>query len=120
MGNPHAVTFVDDPDTAPVTTDGPVLECDPVFPRKANIEFVQVIDPTHVKMRVWERGNGETLACGTGACAAVAAAVELGLCDAGKDVTVKLAGGDLTVNYTRERVLLTGSAAMVYQGEFEY
>ena len=66
MGNPHAVTFVDDPDTAPVTTDGPVLECDPVFPRKANIEFVQVIDPTHVKMRVWERGTGETLACGTG------------------------------------------------------
>ena len=120
MGNPHAVTFVDDPDTAPVTTDGPVLECDPVFPRKANIEFVQVIDPTHVKMRVWERGSGEIMASGTGACAAVVAAVANGMCEKGRDVTVRAAGGDLVVNYTDEKITLTGDAKLVYTGEALY
>ena len=71
-------------------------------------------------MRVWERGNGETLACGTGACAAVAAAVVNGLCDKGSDVTVKLLGGDLVVNYTDEKVTLTGSVTTVFEGTFEY
>jgi len=71
-------------------------------------------------VRVWERGSGETLACGTGACAAVAAAVENGWCDKGEDVTVKLLGGDLIVNYTDDGITLTGSAVLVYEGEFEY
>ena len=75
---------------------------------------------TSLVVRVWERGNGETLACGTGACAAVIAAVENGYCDKGSDITVKLLGGDLTVNYSDERVVLTGGVTMVYGGSFEY
>ena len=71
-------------------------------------------------MRVWERGNGETWACGTGACAAVVAAVENGYCNKGEDITVKLKGGDLIVNYTDERILLTGNASLVYEGEIEF
>ena len=71
-------------------------------------------------MRVWERGNGETLACGTGACAAAVAAVKNGLCDYGKDIKVKLPGGDMTVNYGENGIVLTGSAVMVFEGEFEY
>ena len=81
---------------------------------------VRVVNPNMIKMRVWERGNGETLACGTGACAAVAAACEQGLCRMGENVTVKLRGGDLTVNYTSERVLLTGTAEQVFEGVTEY
>jgi len=78
------------------------------------------VNPTTLRMRVGERGSGETLACGTGACAAVAAAVRNGYCEAGTDITVKLLGGDLTVNYTDSRLLLTGSTVLVYEGEFEY
>ncbi|MBR2731333.1 MAG: diaminopimelate epimerase, partial [Clostridia bacterium] len=99
---------------------GPQFEYAPEFPARINTEFVRVINKTAIRMRVWERGNGETLACGTGACAAVIAATENGFCEKGTDVTVKLLGGDLTVNYTDERVILTGSAVLVYEGEFEY
>ena len=118
MGNPHAVTFVDDPDTAPVTTDGPVLECDPVFPRKANIEFVQVIDPTHVKMRVWERGTGETLACGTGASAVMVACVLNGLTE--RHAEIALPGGKLNLEWNEQdgHVYMTGPATFVYDGQW--
>lgn len=118
MGNPHAVTFVDDPDTAPVTTDGPVLERDPVFPRKANIEFVQVIDPTHVKMRVWERGTGETLACGTGASAVMVACVLNGLTE--RHAEIALPGGKLNLEWNEQdgHVYMTGPATFVYDGQW--
>ncbi len=120
VGNPHCVVFLDGIDGLDLTTLGPRFEHAPIFPERVNTEFVRVINRTNLRMRVWERGNGETLACGTGACAAVIAAAENGLVSKGTDVTVRLLGGDLIVNYTDERVTLTGSAVMVYEGEFEY
>ncbi len=120
LGNPHCVVFVPHVDEADVKQVGPLFEHDPLFPQRVNTEFVRVVNPNMLKMRVWERGNGETLACGTGACAAVAAACEQGLCRMGENVTVKLRGGDLTVNYTPERVLLTGTAEQVFEGVTEY
>ena len=120
VGNPHCVVFDDGIDGLDIAAIGPCFEYADMFPERINTEFVRVVNRTNLRMRVWERGNGETLACGTGACAAVAAAVEKGLCDKGVDVTVKLLGGELTVNYTDERILLTGSAVMVFEGEFEY
>jgi diaminopimelate epimerase len=118
MGNPHAVTFVDDPASAPVTTHGPLLECHPMFPRKANIEFVQVIDPSHVKMRVWERGTGETLACGTGASAVLVACVLNGLTE--RTAEVELPGGKLQIEWNPmdNHVYMTGPATFVYDGEW--
>ena len=118
MGNPHAVTFVDDPDTAPVTVDGPVLECDPFFPNKANIEFVQVLDRIHARMRVWERGTGETMACGTGACASLVAAVLTGRAD--RQVTMDLLGGSLELDWSFEdgHVYQEGPAKIVFDGEW--
>ena len=91
-----------------------------MFPERVNTEFVRVVNRHSLRMRVWERGSGETLACGTGACAAVVAACENGLCDKGSDVKVSVLGGELTVNYTDARVLLTGGASVVYEGQFEY
>ena len=120
VGNPHCVVFCDALDALDLAELGPRFENAPIFPERVNTEFVRVVDPTTLRVRVWERGNGETLACGTGAAAAVVAAVENGFCEKGKDVTVKLAGGDMTVNYTGDRVTLVGSAVMVYEGEFEY
>ena len=120
VGNPHCVVFCDAIDGLELEKTGPEFEYAPVFPERINTEFVRIVNKTTLRMRVWERGNGETLACGTGACAAVAAACEMGLCDKGSDVTVKLLGGDLTVNYTDERIILTGSATKVYEGSFEY
>ena len=120
VGNPHCVVFCDAIDALDLQTLGPMFEHAPEFPERINTEFVRVVDRHSLRMRVWERGNGETLACGTGACAAVAAAVENGCCDMGSDVKVSLPGGDLTVNYTREKITLTGSAIMVYRGSFEY
>ncbi|MBQ4085974.1 MAG: carbamoyl-phosphate synthase large subunit [Clostridia bacterium] len=120
VGNPHCVTFCETIDTLDVASIGPEFEHAKEFPERINTEFVRVVDKNTLRMRVWERGNGETLACGTGACAAVIAACENGFCEKGTDVTVKLLGGDLTVNYTDERVLLTGSAHLIYEGEFEY
>ena len=116
MGNPHAVCFVDNPDTAPVTTHGPVLECHPDFPQKANIEFVQVLSPTHARMRVWERGTGETLACGTGACAVLVACALNGLCE--READIDLPGGTLHIHWSEEdnHVYMTGPAAFVYDG----
>lgn len=120
VGNPHCVVFDDGIDGLELAKIGPAFEYADIFPERINTEFVRVVNRTNLRMRVWERGNGETLACGTGACAAVIAAAENGLCDKGVDVIVKLLGGDLTVNYTDDRVLLTGSAVMVFEGEFEY
>ncbi len=117
-GNPHAVLFsVDD---GLLRRLGPALQKHPLFPGGVNVELVRALGPHRLRVLVWERGAGEPLACGTGACAAVIAAVEKGLCPAGTDVTVKLLGGDLTVNYTPERLVLTGSAAEVFEGQFEY
>ena len=103
-----------------LTAIGPLFEHHSLFPERTNTEFVRVVDRNTLKMRVYERGNGETLACGTGACAAVAAAVENGYCDPGSDVKVSLLGGDLIVNYTPEKITLTGKAKLVYEGSFEY
>ncbi len=116
MGNPHAVTFVPDPDEAPVTAVGPVLELDPVFPNKCNVEFVQVVDRGHIRMRVWERGAGETFACGTGACASMVASVLNGFID--RKAEVSLRGGKLTIEWSAEdgRVYMTGPATFVYDG----
>jgi len=120
VGNPHCVVFCDAIDALNLQQLGPKFEYSVVFPQRINTEFVRVIDRTSLRMRVWERGNGETLACGTGACAAVIAATEKGYFEKGREITVKLAGGDMTVNYTDERVMLTGSASLVFEGEFEY
>ena len=84
-----------------------------------NTEFIQVLDPHTLKMRVWERGSGETMACGTGTCAAVTAAVLRGFCPAGEDIRVLLRGGELTVNFTPERVLMTGEAVRAFEGDVE-
>lgn len=120
IGNPHCVVFSKHIDRLDLTTLGPKFEYHSLFPERINTEFVRVVNRSTLRMRVWERGNGETLACGTGACAAVIAAVENGFCDKGRDVTVKLTGGDLTVNYSDDMVTLTGSAVKVFEGEFEY
>ena len=120
VGNPHCVVFCDSPDSLNLTEIGPKFEHDPMFPEGVNTEFVRVLSRTALRMRVWERGSGETLACGTGACAAVVAAVENGYCDAGIDVRVTLPGGDLTVRYQNGCVFLTGGAVEVFSGTFEY
>lgn len=119
-GNPHCVVFCENESDIPVKTIGPMFENSPLFPERINTEFVRVVNKNMIKMRVWERGNGETLACGTGACAAAVAAIENGYCAKGEDITVKLRGGDLIVNYTDDRVTLTGDAKLVYTGSFEY
>jgi carbamoyl-phosphate synthase large subunit len=120
VGNPHCVVFCDEIDGLGLETVGPQFEYAPIFPERVNTEFVRVVNRHTLRMRVWERGSGETLSCGTGACAAVVAACENGLCDRGSDVKVILLGGELTVNYTRDRVLLTGGANVVYEGSFRY
>ncbi len=119
MGNPHCVTFVDDVDSLELEKIGPYFEKHEAFPEQINTEFVKVIDEKTLQMRVWERGSGETWACGTGACATVVAACENGYCKKGEDVTVHLKGGDLVINYTDERVLMTGPATKVFDGEIE-
>ncbi len=119
MGNPHAIIFVDEITDDMVWVDGKALEVHPCFPERANIEFVQVIDRNHIKMRVWERGSGETYACGTGSCACVVAGVLNGLTD--RNVTVSLLGGDLEIEWNEEnnRVYMTGPAVTVFEGEVE-
>ena len=119
MGNPHCVTFVDDVDSLELEKIGPHFENHKAFPERINTEFVKVIDEKTLQMRVWERGSGETWACGTGACATVVAACENGYCKKGEDITVHLRGGDLVINYTDERVLMTGPATKVFDGEIE-
>ena len=120
VGNPHCVVFCDAIDGLNLEEIGPQFEHDPMFPERVNTEFVRVVNRHTLRMRVWERGSGETLACGTGACAAVVAACENGLCDKGSDVRVSVLGGELTVNCSDERVLLTGGASVVYEGSFLY
>ena len=119
MGNPHCVIFGNDPDTLELEQIGPNFEHDPLFPEQVNTEFIQVIDDHTLKMRVWERGSGETMACGTGTCAAVVAATLNGYCPKGEDILVHLRGGDLVINYTDDRVLMTGEAVEVFQGIVE-
>lgn len=119
MGNPHCVVFGDDPDLLDLPQIGPLFENSPLFPERVNTEFVQVTGPDSIKMRVWERGSGETLACGTGACASVVAAVENRCFEKDQDITVQLAGGQLTVNYNDDRVLMTGPATVVFTGEID-
>ncbi len=119
MGNPHAVTVVDHVDTAPVATQGPQVQASPRFPEGVNVGFMQVVDRSHIRLRVYERGVGETLACGTGACAAVVAGIRLGLLDATVDVQTR--GGLLTIAWAGDGapVLMTGPATTVFQGEIE-
>ena len=118
MGNPHAVLMVEDVDTAAVETIGPFLERHERFPNGTNVEFVQVIDAETVRVRVWERGVGETLACGTGACAAAVAGALYGR--TGRSVTVELPGGDLEIEWREDdRVYMTGSAAVSFTGSVE-
>jgi diaminopimelate epimerase len=119
MGNPHAVQVVDDVDTAPVETMGPAIETHPRFPKKVNAGFMQVVDRRHVKLRVFERGAGETLACGTGACAAVVAGIRRGLLDS--PVRVSARGGELSIAWAGpgEPVYLSGPAVTVFEGEVE-
>lgn len=116
MGNPHCVLFCDDVDIIEIEKLGPKFENASIFPERVNTEFVKVIDKNTIKMRVWERGSGETLACGTGACAAATAAVENGFCNKGEDIKVILKGGDLYINYTDDTVYMIGSAEKVFEG----
>ena len=117
MGNPHCVVFVKNVDKLDIEKIGPQFENYEKFPERINTEFIQVIDEKTLKMRVWERGCGETWACGTGACAAVVAACENGISKKGEEITVKLIGGDLKVKYTDETVFMTGSADKIFDGE---
>ena len=122
MGNPHAVLLVDNVDTAPVLSWGAQIERHPQFPSRVNAGFLQVVDRSHVRLRVFERGVGETLACGTGACAAVVAGVRLGLLDA--EVDVETRGGRLSIGWRDNAahdapVLMTGPATSVFEGEIE-
>ena len=119
MGNPHLVIFGDDPDLLDLPAIGPDFEANPLFPESVNTEFVQLLSPTHIKMRVWERGSGETLACGTGASAVAAAAVRNGLSPKGEKITLSLTGGDLWITVTDDTVLMEGPATTVFTGLIE-
>ncbi|HEV2364355.1 MAG TPA: diaminopimelate epimerase [Caulobacteraceae bacterium] len=116
MGNPHVVFFVDDAEGAPVAEVGPMIENHPLFPERTNVGFAQILSPTEIRLRVWERGAGLTRACGTGACAALVAAHRRGL--AGREATLRLDGGDLLVRWRAEddHVLMTGAVAIDYAG----
>jgi diaminopimelate epimerase len=119
MGNPHAISYVDDVANFPLHDVGPKMETDKHFPRKVNAEFVQIIDKSTLKMRVWERGAGETLACGTGASAVLVASVLNGISE--RAATIKLLGGDLFIEWSEKdnHVYMTGSAVKVFDGEIE-
>lgn len=119
MGNPHAVIFVDDPEELDLEKIGPEFEKHRLFPQRINTEFVQVRDRKHLRMRVWERGSGETMACGTGSCASLAAAVVNGLAD--REAVLELNGGDLTIKWSEVdgHIYMTGSASFVFDGRAE-
>lgn len=119
MGNPHAITFIDDTDSLDIESIGPKFEKNEIFPDRINTEFIQIVDRNTIKMRVWERGSGETLACGTGACASVVACALNNLTE--DKVTVKLLGGDLFIEYNREEntVYMTGPARVSFVGNIE-
>jgi diaminopimelate epimerase len=119
MGNPHAVQVVDDVERAPVTTQGPLIEHHAAFPKRVNAGYMQVVSREHIRLRVWERGAGETLACGTGACAAVVSGIQRGLLD--WEVRVTTHGGDLTIRWPggQAPVMMTGDAVRVFDGVLE-
>ncbi|MCE5194524.1 MAG: diaminopimelate epimerase [Nitrospiraceae bacterium] len=118
MGNPHAVMFVDRVEDFPVTYYGPIIEKHPLFPKKTNAEFVEVISPSEIRMRVWERGSGETMACGTGASASAIASMLKGFTE--RKVTVHLIGGDLNIEWrNNNHVYMTGPAVEVYKGKIK-
>ena len=119
MGNPHCVTFIDkSPRELNLEKIGPEFENNAIFPERVNTEFIRVIDPRTLEMRVWERGSGETLACGTGACASVAAAVKNGICKAGEEITVKLLGGELHITCSDDyEITMRGPAEIAFEGE---
>jgi diaminopimelate epimerase len=121
MGNPHAVAFLPEIQSLDLEKIGPLFEHHRLFPDRVNTEFAHVIDEKTIEMRVWERGSGETYACGTGSCATVVAAVLNGYCKAGQEVTVKLIGGDLKILVQEDhRVFMTGKAKTVYEGVYDY
>ena len=118
MGNPHAITFINNLDLFDIDKYGKIVESDSHFPNKTNVEFIEILDKNHIKMRVYERGTGETLACGTGACASVVASVLNNLTD--RTVNVKLLGGSLNINYNEDgHVYMTGEATTVFNGEID-
>lgn len=118
VGNPHAVIFVDDIAKAKITSVGPSMEHCDRFPDGVNVEFVQVLSDTKLRMRVWERGSGITMACGTGSCATVMAAISIGLCNYNTDVAVELDGGTLIINISEDNsVTMTGPAEISFEGE---
>lgn len=120
MGNPHAVTYAEDVDGLELEKIGPEFENHPLFPERVNTEFIKVLDSHTIQMRVWERGSGETWACGTGACAAAVASVENGYFKRGEEITVKLRGGDLFITYKEDgTVLMRGPARTVFTGEID-
>lgn len=120
MGNPHCVLFVEDVLNYPVTTLGPQIEMHDLFPAKTNVEFVQPLGRNKIRMRVWERGCGETLACGTGACAATVAAVLNGFCPKGEDIEVVLTYGSLIINWHEDdSITMVGPATTVYEGDYD-
>lgn len=120
MGNPHAITIVDNTKDFNIEKYGPVLEKDEHFPRRANIEFIELVDKNNIKMRVWERGAGETLACGTGACASVVACALNGYIES--EANVELLGGTLKIRWDKENnhIYMTGPATTVFEGEIDY
>lgn len=115
MGNPHYVIFCQDVPHQPVTTDGPFIEHMSCFPNRTNVEFAEVMGDS-IRMRVWERGSGETMACGTGACAVAVAAVVHGYFEHGKEIAVNLPGGTLIIRYENNKVFMTGPATTVFHG----
>lgn len=117
VGNPHAITYVEDIDEIEVEKYGPIIEVDGYFPNKTNVEFIEVLDRSHIKMRVWERGSGETLACGTGACASVVASILNHFTE--RKVEVELLGGNLEIEWSPEdnHIYMTGPATTVFEGE---
>ena len=120
MGNPHAVTYVDDVMSLDLEKIGPAFENHPIFPERVNTEFIKVLDSHTIQMRVWERGSGETWACGTGACAVAVASVKNGYFKNGEEITVKLRGGDLFITYSTDgTVLMRGAAETVFTGEID-
>ena len=119
MGNPHCVVFVKDTDSIEIEKVGPQFENCELFPERINTEFVQIINENTLKMRVWERGSGETWACGTGACAAAVAAAENGYCKKGAKIRLLLRGGELEIVYTDDAVFMTGGAQKVFEGTVE-
>ena len=119
MGNPHTILVVDDLSHFPVPYYGPMIESYPIFPKRTNVEFIEVLNSAEITMRVWERGSGETMACGTGASAAAVAASVKGL--TGRSVTVHLLGGDLFIEWAGDNhAYMTGPAVKVFEGSIEY